>query len=148
MRGITKAKIHTAFSKRITELRAGTAAQAKSFRAGLPRPYLRPSSLDERDLLDVPGLHDDAWDRNEININYDEATQSSQTPGTVGDTASLKLQMDYNATEERAFRARHASQIRCMTHMQGRLQGHSMESGVLDRVQTAATDFIKAGGVS
>lgn len=148
MRGKQKAKIHSVFSRRITELRDGVQAQADAFTQGGVWQPLVPAELVGRDLLDVPGLHDSAWDRNQINVNYDEVTQSSQDPGTAGDAASLKLQMDYNATEERAFRARHASKIRCLTHMHGRLNGHAKKAGVLDRVQTVATDLIKAGAVS
>lgn len=147
MKGTTKAKVHTTFSKRIRELKEDAKEQAETFVSGGNRPYTRPEVLDGRDLLHVPSLHDDAWDRNEMNINYDQATQSAMDPGTAGDTASLKYQAGHNATEERAFRSRHASMVRCMVHMHGRLQGHGRSPGVFDRIESQASNLIKAGSV-
>lgn len=148
MRGNTKAKVHTVFSKRVDELKANAAAQAQAFLAGEGREYTRPTALDERDLLHVPSLHADAFDRNELNTNYDEITQSAAEPGTTGDAASLKLQSAFNATEERAFRTRHASPLRGMAHMHARLAGHGKDKGVFDRVASEAGGMIKAGGVT
>lgn len=146
MRGTTKAKVHDVFSQRIDELVEDAAAQAAALMAGGGRPYTRDSSLDNRDLLHVPSLHDEGYNRNEININYDQVTQTAQNPGTAGDAASLKLQAGYNATEERAFRARHATPIRCVVHAHARLQGHGDAVGVFGRVKSEAVNLIKAGG--
>lgn len=147
MKGKTKGKVHPVFTKRIRELKEDAKEQADTFTSGGSRPYTRPAILDNRDLLHVPGLHDDAWDRNPININYDEVTQTAAEPGTAGDAASLKLQAGHNATEERAFRSRHASLVRCMVHMHGRLQGHGRSPGVFDRIESEASNLIKAGSV-
>jgi hypothetical protein len=146
MRGTTKAKVHATFSRRIDELVEDAAAQATALTVGGGRPYTRDSSLDGRDLLHVPSLHDNGYDRNEINTNYDQVTQSAKDPGTAGDAASLKLQASYNATEERAFRARHATIIRCTVHAHARLQGHGNSVGIFGRVKSEAVNLIKAGG--
>ncbi len=146
MRGITKAKTHEVFDKRLYELAKHASEQAIALVSGGGRPYTRPASLFDRDLLHVPSLHDKGYDRNEINTNYDQVTQSAASPGTAGDAASLKLQGSYNATEERAFRARHATQIRCTVHAHSRLRGHGDNAGVFGRVQSEAVNLIKAGG--
>lgn len=148
MRGKTKARVHTVFSKRVSELKTNAKEQAEAFKSGKGRPYTRPEVLADRDLQHVPSLHDNAFDRNDLNTNYDEVVQSAQDPGTVGDVAALKLQTAFNATEERAFRTRHASPLRCMAHMHVRLQGHGTDRGVLDRIESEVSNLIKAGGVT
>lgn len=146
MKGRTKAKPHDVFTKRIKELTSDAQAQADALIAGGGRPYTRDSSLDGRDLLHVPSLHDSGYDRNQINTNYDEVTQTAKDPGTAGDAASLKLQGNYNATEERAFRALHATIVRCTVHAHARLRGHGNSIGVFGRVESEAVNLIKAGG--
>lgn len=45
--------------------------------------------------------------------------------GRVADCQAMKIQIDYMATMERAFRLRHASSIRCKLHSAARRRGHS-----------------------
>ncbi len=105
--------------------------------------------MQDRDLHDVPHLHDPAFDRTEINTNYEEAMQTMKRIGTVGDIIALKLQIGYVATEERAFRARHSSVCRSIAHMHGRLAGHGLGTGgVFPAVRKTVDDAIKAGGAT
>lgn len=145
MQGSTKARIHTVFTRRISELRNVAGRIAAAFTGSGGRPWNVPEALAERDLLDVPGLHDDAFHRDELNINYADVVRSANAPGTAADAMALKMQVDYTAQEERAFRARHASVVRCLVHAHGRLDGHG-KNGVFQAVQQQAEDVIKAGG--
>jgi len=75
------------------------------------------------DPQDIPGANQ-AFDRTMLNQIYDIALTSSGGRGKVGDCAATKIQVDYIATAERAFRTRHATRIRSMMHAAGRRCGH------------------------
>jgi hypothetical protein len=143
-KGKPVASVHSVFSNRVKELQQQAMQLAQS--AGGLRFWQIPAVLQQRDLLHVPSLHDPAWNRNAINENYEQAVQ--QYPGgTCGDVASLKVQMDYNAAEERAFRARHASVVRCICHAHGRRAGHGSSDGVFQAAERMAADLVKAGAM-
>lgn len=148
MRGRTAAQVHDVFANRIADLQDLCNAIAESLAGGPPRPWMLPPGLQERDLLHVPSMHNPDWERNPINVNYDEAMATTENPGTVGDIISLKLQADYNAVEERAFRLRHATIIRCHTHAHGRHSAHGLDNGVLAAVTQQVADLIRAGGLA
>ena len=78
------------------------------------------------DILDVPSIDNPTWDRNELNTTYSEKIvgQAGDQAGSFGDAMATKWQIDFMAVEERAFRTRHASMIRCASLAHGRLDGH------------------------
>lgn len=127
--GSTKGQVDPNFTARIDELEARAREISEQFRSmeGV-RPWHTPDALKERDLLDVPGLHDPCWNRNNINRTYSENILSGpgKDGGTSGDLIAMKWQADFMATEERAFRARHASLVRSAALMHGRLKGHGL----------------------
>lgn len=143
MHGSKKSRIHQPFAKRISQLQSDAKNLSQSFTGGEQRKWQIPEGLKTRSLLDVPKLHDPDFDRREINANYDEAVKSAESPGTSGDTVSLKQQIDYMATEERAFRFRHATTVRCMSMSHGRRDGHGKGNGIFDSVYRQAENVTK-----
>lgn len=143
MHGTKKSKLHEPFEKRIKQLQKDSKNLSQAFTGGEQRKWQIPEGLKSTSLLDVPKLHDPDFERKEINANYDEVVQTAQSPGTNGDTCSLKQQIDYMATEERAFRLRHATSVRCMSISHGRRDGHSKGNGIFDSVRRQADNVTK-----
>jgi hypothetical protein len=137
--GTVKSSLIESFTKRISDLEDKANAQSEYFRKHEnTRPWHTPESMRDRDLLDVPSLHEPAWNRDEANEIYSQDVLNAEA-GTQGDIISLKRQIDFMAAEERAWRARHASFARCAAHAHGRLAGHGLKTeGVFSRVKTAA----------
>ena len=140
--GKSKGKVDDKFTQRVNDLEQKAKKMAEQFRNfdGY-REWHIPKDLKEP--LDVPALHNPAWDRNTINQTYsvDVLAGPGDAGGTVGDLIAMKWQADFMAAEERAFRARHASLVRCASHAHGRLNGHgqsgqSIFSFLKDAVQT------------
>jgi len=78
---------------------------------------------DPYDLANMNG----AFDRTPFNTDY---VAVISTPGQrVGEAIVIKLQLDYIAMMERAFRTRHASSIRCKLHASSRRGGHANLDG-------------------
>ena len=148
MQGSKKGKVHDVFRKRTLQLREGSKKIADSVKGGedAQRPWEVPDELTTQ-LTDIAALHTPAFDRSEINANYDEVLASGADPGTVGDAASLKLQVDFNAAEERAFRLRHATSLRCIIVAHGRLDGHGHQGGIYAAAENMAADLIAAGAL-
>lgn len=100
------------------------------------------------DLLDVPSLHNPTWNRNAINILYSEKILGGpgKKGGTCGDLIAMKIQADFMAVEERAFRTRHASYVRCASLAHGRLDGHGKpEVNVFDFMKDGLKTALEAG---
>lgn len=128
--GTSKGVVDGTFATRLQELET-RAKETAEFYKGLGsqasrRPWHTPTALADRDLLDVPALHNPAWDRNNINQLYSESILAGPGTegGTSGDLIAMKWQADFLAAEERAFRLRHASYARCVTVAHGRTNGH------------------------
>lgn len=148
-KGKSKGKVDAKFSKRISELEDKAGQQSTSFRYGQAREWHVPEELKEKDLLDVPGLDNPAWDRNGINQVYaaDVLAGPGDAGGTTGDLIAMKWQADFMAAEERAFRMRHASYTRCAAFMHGRLDGHGQpKRGIFGFLKDGVQSFISAGG--
>lgn len=143
IRGKPQASVHPVFAGRIKELRTQAAEQYSAATGEGQRPWQVPEGVG--DLLDVPQLHQPAFDRTEANAEYAKLTRSVAEAGTVADIVALKLQIDYNAAEERAFRARHASLVRCLAHGHGRRYAYG-QGRVFTNMETAVTDLIAGGG--
>jgi hypothetical protein len=150
--GHVKSKIHDKFSDRIKDLEEQANKQSEHFRThnGV-RPWHTPESMKTRDLLDVPNLHEPAWNRDTINQNYclDVVAGDATSAGTTGDIKALKVQIDFMAVEERAWRLRHATAVRCAAVAHGRLSGHGAKNNsVFSMVKTAAENYRISGGVT
>jgi hypothetical protein len=147
--GTSKGQVDANFTKRIDELETRAREIAEKFQSmdGF-RPWHTPDDLKERDLLDVPALHNPCWDRNNINQTYSENILSGagKSGGTSGDLIAMKWQADFMAVEERAFRMRHASMARCVSLMHGRLRGHGRDGvGVFSFFKQAVENSINLG---
>jgi hypothetical protein len=138
-----KAIVDGKFEERIKELEEKARDHAEHFRNNTNfRKWHVPPEFN--DPLDVPSLHVPAWERNNINQLYSEEIVGKwgDDAGSHGDAQAMKWQADYMAAEERAFRTRHASMIRCAAHAHGRLDGHGQQGQSLftffkEGVQTA-----------
>lgn len=62
-----------------------------------------------------------------------DAIRDVNSPGAIGDLMVSQLQGDYLALMERAFRARHQSEVRSQFHAAARRFGHGAPTGVLAR---------------
>lgn len=149
--GTSKGKVSAVYAKRVNDLTDKAKVISRAFRyQDNFREWHTPRELKEQDLLLVPGLHNPSWSRDEPNINYCEGLLAgpNKAGGTGADLIATKLQIDFLAEEERAWRTRHMSLIRaaCLAH--GRLDGHSKsenERGVFTRARKAIRDYIAAG---
>lgn len=140
---LPKAVLDGAFLKRISDLEEKARDHADHFRDHTTyRKWHVPKTFN--DPLDVPSLHVPAWERNPINKRYSEEIVGKwgDDAGSHGDAHAMKWQADYMTMEERAFRTRHASMIRCASFAHGRLDGHGQQGESLftffkEGVQTA-----------
>jgi len=139
--GTPKSVLVDTFKARLADLEQKALAQSEHFRThGSARPWHTPDTMANSDLLDVPMLHEPAWNRDEANRIYSQDVLSEK-PGTQGDVISLKRQIDFMAVEERAWRVRHATFARCAAHAAGRLNGHGQpNAGIFTMVRNAADD--------
>jgi hypothetical protein len=141
-----KAKVDPKFEDRIKDLEKRAKDFSEHFRNHTKyRKWHTPEKV--TDILDVPSIDNPTWDRNDLNQTYSEKIvgKYGDEAGTFGDAMATKWQIDFMAVEERAFRTRHASFIRCAAHAHGRLDGHGQQdksifSFLKDGVQ-AAIDF-------
>jgi hypothetical protein len=144
--GTPKGKMTDAFKKRIEELEKKAKAQAEHFRKYASfRPWHTPDDL-KTELLDVPALHEPSWNRDEANRIYCENVVTQDNRGTHGDIIAMKKQIDFMAVEERAFRFRHASFVRCAALAHGRLAGHGeTNAGVFSMLKTSVDNNLLFG---
>lgn len=148
--GTTKGDVAPSFKARISDLQQKARQQSAQLRNGIaPRPWHTPDNMAGRNLLDVPNLHEPAWNRDDANRLYvNDVLNYTGEPGTAGDVASLKKQIDFMAVEERAWRLRHASLPRCVAIAHGRLNSHADTTyGVFAAVQNVVKNHISAGAV-
>lgn len=149
--GKSLGKVDDKFKDRISDLEEYARDAAEQFKDwARPRSWAVPKVMisAQRDLLDVPGLHQPAWDRNKINEQYSEEALKGPgiMGGTVGDLIALKWQADFMAAEERAFRLRHATPARCAALMHGRLDGHGKQSfGIFSFLKDGVQEYIDLG---
>ena len=122
---------------------AASAAQSPAQRAWfLPSPNSWDGSP-----FDLDGISS-AFDREDLNNKYVDAIQSAGEPngGKVVDRMTTKIQIDYLACMERAFRARHASSVRCAMHSAGRRSGQGdPTNGVLTAVRNYLAELVAMG---
>lgn len=147
-RGKSQAKVHTVFSDRLRDLQKQAKQSHAAFRGISQRGWQVPTQA-SGSLLDIANLHNPAFEREAINTNYVEATRDLDTAGTNGDVIALKQQMDYNACEERAYRARHTSLVRamCLAHGRRAGQGYGDVWAAGSGIEAAVAANIAAGAL-
>lgn len=148
-RGTSRGKLDPKFIARINQLEDRAGQMAATFRySGDARPWHTPDEMKQKDLLDVPNLHTPSWERDDINRVYSEEVLkgAGEQGGTTADLIAMKWQADFMATEERAFRTRHASYARCISFMHGRFDGHSRaQKSIFSFLKDGVDTFIKSG---
>lgn len=122
---------------------AGTAVASATTNASLRAWMLGDLSLWAGEPLDVEDIAN-AFLRTQTGLQYGLALTSQS--GSVGDAASAKFQSDNLAVQERSFRLRHASGVRCALHAASRRAGHANALGAPSRVGLYAQDLLVAGG--
>lgn len=141
-----KGKVDSKFEDRISDLETQAQKISQAFKeVSRPRPWHTPEKMKDRDLLHVPSLHNPCWDRNDINKTYSEDVLKApgKEGGTVGDLIAMKWQADFMAAEERAFRLRHATLVRCACVAHGRLDGHGQQGkGIFSFFKNAVQSHI------
>lgn len=148
-KGSTKASVTGVFTNRLRDLHKRAKQMQNAQQGKHQRQWMIPEDM-QAEILDVPQLHFNSWDRTEINDQYAQVTKDPAAAGTNGDIISLKLQMDYNACEERAFRARHATlcRVMCLAHGRRFGQGHGEMWFPGKGIEAEVAAFIAAGGAS
>jgi len=148
--GSTKGTVDGKFSQRIQDLEKKAEKAKDMFRNhNNYREWWTPDGV--KDPLDVPSLHNPNWDRNSINQLYSDSILKGhgKGSGTVGDLIAMKWQADFMAVEERAFRTRHASMIRCAAMAHGRIEGHSKaEKSIFSFLKDSVDQAIKQGAAT
>lgn len=146
-RGTSKAQVHEVIRRRLADLQK-QAQQLQNAQQGKHQRIWQIPSDYEGSTLDVPNLHNPSFDRESVNEEYIALTTSPENAGTMGDVISLKMQIDYNASEERAFRARHATMARsmCLAHGRRYGQGHGNLWDPAYGVEAAMAAWIAQGG--
>ncbi len=147
--GQVKAKVHEVFRKRLVDLRDQAKMMQNAMQGKAQRAWQVPADF-TGSLLQISKLHEPAFNREPINTEYETATNDPNSAGTSGDLISLKLQLDYNACEERAFRARHVTLCRAMCLGHGRRfgQGHGNLWDDKNGIEAVMSAFIAAGGAA
>lgn len=125
------------------DLRAYSEAIANSMLGdGSQRLWMIPSPLAETSLF-KPEDFGKGFDRSEANADYEEAIHRE---GTMGEAAAARIQVDYAAVQERAFRSRHMTPIRAMVHAAARRAGHGNPAGVHEGVVVQhVADVLRSG---
>jgi len=94
----------------------------------VPRPWMIPKKLEGIfDPLDIEGMKK-GFDRSDPNNKYIEEIEKDKS--VLAKCSSYRMQMCYIIMMERAFRARHASFVRCSIHSVARRKGQGKEQGV------------------
>lgn len=150
--GTPRGRITTQFEARVFDLETKARKQSEQFRDNNgPRPWHTPIDMANKNLLDVPNLHEPSWNRDVANQIYAQEVleEDKNSVGTSGDIAGMRKQIAFMAVEERAWRLRHASAVRCAALAHGRLAGHGVtSSGVFSKVKNVVDNHILAGNDS
>lgn len=93
--------------------------------------YVPNATLWSGNPHDVTGMKA-AFDRDALNSNHTFAINTAGTDGggRLSDCRGIKLQVDYMACMERAYRSSVASGIRCALHAAGRKIAHAKDGGI------------------
>jgi len=145
-KGKPQGRLHPVFSDLLKDFQDKATSLVESMQAKSQRQWQVPADF-KGNLLDVDNLHEPSFNRDAINTNYDELTQTPTNAGTNGDVIALKLQLDYVAQAEREWRYRNASLSRCFIHAHGRRYGHG-KGRVLKAIREEAERALASGGAT
>ena len=139
------ASVHDVFSDLLVRLQAASLVHAKAAISQVQQQWDGPAPVGSwsGNPLELDTLAD-AFDRDEVNDEY-VTCLTSVPPGTTGDVSSLRMQVDYVAGAERAYRTRHCSSIRAAMHAAARRQGHGQDGGVYTVIGRQAQSLIDRG---
>lgn len=143
MQGQTQAQLDSVFTDRLNALQTDADGQAQAYTGGPARPWQVPDEI--KSLFDIANLHTPAYDRDDLNGLYQQIMGAGSNPGTTADVIAIKTQIDYVASEERAFRTRHTSLCRALAHAHGRRNGHG-NGPVFALTQRQTSTTLAAGG--
>jgi hypothetical protein len=147
--GTTRGQVDGKFEARVKQLEQRAQKMSETFRQqNGARDWHTPDEMKDKELLDVPNLHEPSWNRDSINQIYSMSVLAGpgRKGGTTGDLVAMKWQADFMATEERGWRLRHASLIRCACFMHGRLDGHGQaKKSVFSFLKDGVQSHIDAG---
>lgn len=87
-----------------------------------------------------------AFDRAALNAEFESIVGDPNSPGVVGDLIADGIQIAYVGAMERAYRARHASPVRCLIHAAARRKGHGSPVGILKGSLVAHVQDVIAAG--
>lgn len=121
---VSVGRVHDVFFSRVKDLAEFAGGAVLQAVTGQRRWFTPGSIEDNSDSEQVTA----AFDRTPISENYQACLRPSQ--GTAGDAVSLKIQGDYVACMERAYRMSVASPVRCIGHSLARRVGHSRPDGI------------------
>lgn len=143
---VSKGQIDSTFQRLITMLASQAKKQATAAGSSGARVWQIPDEL-RTALTDVAAIST-GFDRKKLNQLFASLIEDGGSPGTAGDAVGVKIQVDYVGALERAFRARHASPLRCLAHAAGRREGHGHTAGIFSDaagVLCFVNEAIKAG---
>lgn len=152
LRGKPQSQVDPVFSERLAQLRADCQRQLDGLRGDAQRRWCNTASPAGSPLpldpADIAGLHRPHFDRTGLNTTYAQVVRSFEDAGTVAETIAIKLQLDYLAAEERAWRVRHSSLPRALCHAHGRRAAQADRGRVFRAVELAVAEILAAGGAS
>lgn len=130
-RGKQQAIVHPVFRENAEQLAVDAANLADATLGRAQRAWQTgPLRGWNGDPLAVPTISV-KFDRKAVHENYTICLGDPDTAGTVADTQALTLQNDWVSMQERAFRLRHATSVRCAIHAAARRSGHAHPQGVI-----------------
>lgn len=128
------------FRQLLAALMAQALAVARAEAAGGRRPWMVPAVAGD------PATAHAAVAAAFSRAGVDQLAVTAVESGTTGQAMAARVQADYLSAAERAFRARHASAVRCRTHAAARRMGHATPTaGPIARVGQYAQDLLVAG---
>ena len=141
----TKANVDTKFQQLVEGIQKIGRAAYQAWMGTGQRKWDIPEQLADKDVLEIADMHKPAFERDDLNSKFKECIQNPTSAGTTGDLQAISRQVDYIAEDERAYRSRHATLVRCLAHAAGRSFGQG-ESNVQPAILRNIESLIKAGG--
>jgi hypothetical protein len=137
-KGTTKGKIDDKFSARVEELEKAAVKMAEQFRKASNgvRPWHTPKDTANllRTLKRCTCRRGTVTEINKI-YSGEVLNGTGKDSGTLADLVAMKIQNDFMACEERAFRVRHATPVRCAAVMHGRFAGTKPAASIFTKLK-------------
>lgn len=141
-----QATVDAEFSDQQTQLQTICREQGAAPRGSWSRPWYMPKDF-TADLLDPQAITQAAFSRQSLNQAYEQYMQTAGgSSAAASDAIATQLQIARVQSEERAFRMRHASLVRCLAHSAARRTGLA-DSQAVENVTKQVERIILAGGL-